>query len=58
MEYPLGYREIIPDQSLPEKWKDIILNTGEIYILYTENIIYKYLNQLSIKIIVIELLLY
>lgn len=29
MEYPLGYREVIPDQTLPEKWKEIILNTGK-----------------------------
>ncbi|XP_011502430.1 PREDICTED: nuclear pore complex protein Nup160 homolog [Ceratosolen solmsi marchali] len=28
MEYMLGYREIIPDQTWPEKWKEIILNTG------------------------------
>ncbi|XP_031781564.1 nuclear pore complex protein Nup160 homolog isoform X7 [Nasonia vitripennis] len=28
MDYILGYREVIPDQTLPEKWKEIILNTG------------------------------
>lgn len=28
MEFPLGYREVIPDQTVPEKWKEIILNTG------------------------------
>lgn len=22
------YREVIPDQTLPEKWKDFTLNTG------------------------------
>lgn len=29
MEYPLGYREVIPDQTLPEKWKEVVFNTGE-----------------------------
>ena len=28
MEFPLGYREVVPDQTLPEKWKEITLNTG------------------------------
>ncbi|KAL7295616.1 hypothetical protein TKK_0010980 [Trichogramma kaykai] len=28
MDYKLGYREIIPDQSLPDKWKEIIISTG------------------------------
>lgn len=28
MESLLGYREVIPDQTLPEKWKEIVLNTG------------------------------
>lgn len=28
MEFPLGYREVIPDQTVPEKWKEITLNTG------------------------------
>ncbi|XP_053989255.1 nuclear pore complex protein Nup160 homolog [Hylaeus volcanicus] len=27
-EFPLGYREIVPDQTLPEKWNEITLNTG------------------------------
>ncbi|XP_034947135.1 nuclear pore complex protein Nup160 homolog [Chelonus insularis] len=27
-EFPLGYREVVPDQTQPEKWKEIILNTG------------------------------
>lgn len=22
------YREVVPDQTLPEKWKDFTLNTG------------------------------
>ncbi|KAF4524937.1 hypothetical protein B566_EDAN013900, partial [Ephemera danica] len=26
--YEYGFREIIPDQTLPEKWKEITLNTG------------------------------
>ena len=30
MEYPLGYREVIPDQTLPDKWHEIILNTGKV----------------------------
>lgn len=29
IEFPLGYREVVPDQTLPEKWKEITLNTGE-----------------------------
>lgn len=29
VEFPLGYREVVPDQTLPEKWKEITLNTGE-----------------------------
>lgn len=28
VEFNLGYREIIPDQTQPEKWKEITLNTG------------------------------
>ncbi|EGI69420.1 Nuclear pore complex protein Nup160-like protein [Acromyrmex echinatior] len=28
VEFPLGYREVVPDQALPEKWKEITLNTG------------------------------
>ncbi|KAF7387510.1 hypothetical protein HZH68_013187 [Vespula germanica] len=28
VEYSLGYREVVPDQTLPTKWKEIILNTG------------------------------
>ncbi|XP_015601122.1 nuclear pore complex protein Nup160 homolog [Cephus cinctus] len=27
-EFPLGYREVVPDQTLPEKWNEITLNTG------------------------------
>ncbi|KAG7213986.1 hypothetical protein KM043_001360 [Ampulex compressa] len=27
-EFSLGYREVVPDQTLPEKWKEITLNTG------------------------------
>jgi hypothetical protein len=27
--YEFGFREIIPDQTLPEKWKEITLNTGK-----------------------------
>nr|CAD7452802.1 unnamed protein product [Timema tahoe] len=27
-EFSLGFREVIPDQTLPEKWKEIHLNTG------------------------------
>jgi len=29
VEFPLGYREVVPDQTLPEKWKEITLNTGK-----------------------------
>lgn len=28
MEYSLGYREVIPDQTLQDKWKEITLTTG------------------------------
>ncbi|CAD6237041.1 GSCOCG00002109001-RA-CDS [Cotesia congregata] len=28
IEFPLGYREVVPDQTQPENWKEIILNTG------------------------------
>ncbi|XP_043288252.1 nuclear pore complex protein Nup160 homolog isoform X2 [Venturia canescens] len=28
LEFSLGYREVVPDQTLPEKWKEITLNTG------------------------------
>lgn len=28
-EFSLGYREVIPDQTQPEKWKEITLNTGK-----------------------------
>ncbi|XP_015116338.1 nuclear pore complex protein Nup160 homolog [Diachasma alloeum] len=28
IEFPLGYREVIPDQTQPEKWKEITLDTG------------------------------
>ncbi|XP_011311730.1 nuclear pore complex protein Nup160 homolog [Fopius arisanus] len=27
-EFSLGYREVVPDQTRPEKWKEIILDTG------------------------------
>ncbi|XP_066602662.1 nuclear pore complex protein Nup160 homolog [Prorops nasuta] len=27
-EFMLGYREVIPDQTLPEEWKSIVLNIG------------------------------
>ncbi|XP_076180163.1 nuclear pore complex protein Nup160 [Ptiloglossa arizonensis] len=27
-EFPLGYREVVPDQIVPEKWNEITLNTG------------------------------
>ncbi|PSN51838.1 Nuclear pore complex protein 160 [Blattella germanica] len=27
-DFPLGFREVIPDQTLPEKWKEFTLNTG------------------------------
>lgn len=28
MDFTLSYREVIPDQTLPEKWKEFTLNTG------------------------------
>ena len=28
MDCKLGYREVVPDQSLSEKWKEIIISTG------------------------------
>ena len=27
-EFPLGYREVVPDQTVPEKRNEITLNTG------------------------------
>lgn len=27
-DFKFGYREVIPDQTVAEKWKEIILNTG------------------------------
>ncbi|XP_034185245.1 nuclear pore complex protein Nup160 [Osmia lignaria lignaria] len=27
-EFPLGYREVVPDQTVPEKWNEVTLNTG------------------------------
>ncbi|KAF7993721.1 hypothetical protein HCN44_010316 [Aphidius gifuensis] len=30
LEFNLGYREIIPDQTQPEKWKEITLNTVKV----------------------------
>ena len=27
-EFPLGYREVVPDQTVPEEWNEITLNTG------------------------------
>ncbi|OAD58553.1 hypothetical protein WN48_10964 [Eufriesea mexicana] len=27
-EFPLGYREVVPDQTVPEKWNEVKLNTG------------------------------
>ncbi|CAL7942667.1 unnamed protein product [Xylocopa violacea] len=27
-EFPLGYREVVPDQTVPDKWNEITLNTG------------------------------
>ena len=31
---PVTFKEITPNYSLPEKWKEIILNTG-IYFIFT-----------------------
>lgn len=28
-EFSLSYREVIPDQTNPQVWKDIVLNTGK-----------------------------
>lgn len=28
-KFSLSYREVIPDQTVPETWKEITLNTGE-----------------------------
>lgn len=28
-DFYLSYREVIPDQTLPEKWKEFTLNTGK-----------------------------
>lgn len=37
MDYNLSYREVIPDQTLPEYWKEISLNTGKFTIYNSEN---------------------
>jgi hypothetical protein len=29
--YDFGFREVIPDQTLPEKWKEVTINTGKTY---------------------------
>lgn len=31
--FRLGFREVIPDQTLPETWKEISLNTGNIEVI-------------------------
>lgn len=36
IEFSLGYREVVPDQTLPEKWKEITLNTGERVLTYND----------------------
>lgn len=28
--YDFGFREVIPDQTLPEKWKEVTINTGNL----------------------------
>ena len=34
-EFLMRWREVIPDQTNPEEWKDIILNTGrELFVGY------------------------
>lgn len=35
MEYHLGYRETIPDQTAVEKWTEFTLNTGKLVVLST-----------------------
>lgn len=31
MQHLLGFREVIPDQTIPEKWQEIKLNTGKLF---------------------------
>lgn len=34
-DFPLGFREVIPDQTVPEKWKELTLNTGQVHVSHT-----------------------
>lgn len=30
---PVTFKEITPNHNIPEKWKEIVLNTGKIYLI-------------------------
>lgn len=30
-EFDLSYKEVIPDQTLPDVWREVTLNTGKHY---------------------------
>ena len=34
-DFPLGFREVIPDQTVPEKWKELTLNTGQVHVSHS-----------------------
>lgn len=42
MQHLLGYREVIPDQTIPEKWQEIKLNTGNINVFVLRIYCYKF----------------
>ena len=30
-DFPVGLREVVPDQTVPEKTKEFIINTGKVF---------------------------
>lgn len=30
---PVAFKEIAPNHNIPEKWKEVVLNTGALYII-------------------------
>ena len=35
-DFPIGLREVVPDQTVPEKCKEFIINTGTYVVLETK----------------------
>ena len=35
-DFPIGLREVVPDQTVPEKCKEFIINTGTYAVLETK----------------------